>query len=49
MFNVTKTFIDGLLKGLTITETTSVVFEVGQTYKGACGSSSYVVTAIEAR
>ena len=39
---VTKQFIDGLLKGLTITEKTSVRFEVGKVYSG--NASAYIVT-----
>lgn len=46
-FEVTKRFVSGLLEGLTITETTTVRFEVGRTYTPAAGSSAYVVTRCE--
>lgn len=48
MFKVTKVFLKGILKGLTIVETTSVKFTVGKTYKACIGSSVYKVTACEA-
>lgn len=48
MFNVTKKFTGGLLKGITSTETTSVKFPVGFVCKKPCGGGSpYVVTACE--
>jgi hypothetical protein len=40
---VTKHFTSGPLKGLTITETTSVAFEVGRTYTPCAGASAYRV------
>jgi hypothetical protein len=40
---VTKEFIAGLLKGLTVTETTPVRFTVGKRYKPCAGSSAYVI------
>lgn len=46
-YRVTKQFISGLLSGLTITETTSVVFTVGKTYTPCAGSSAYVVIACD--
>ena len=47
MFKVTKKFTSGLLKGITITETTSVEFVVGKNYKPCVGSSRYTVMACE--
>ena len=43
MYEITKTFTSGLLKGLTIAETTKVEFEVGKTYKPCAGSASYKI------
>lgn len=43
-FVVTKFFVNGILAGLSHTETTSVEFEVGRTYK-AVGGSDYTVTS----
>ena len=43
MFLITKTFTAGLLKGLTITELTSVEFIIGKSYKGCLGSSDYTI------
>ena len=40
-YSVTKTFVSGLLKGITITETTPVKFEIGKVYKACAGSSDY--------
>lgn len=45
MFLVTKVFTTGLLKGIEITERTTVKFHVGVMYKPCAGSSAYVVTA----
>ena len=45
MYIVTRHFVSGPLKGLTITDTTSVAFEVGRTYKPCAGASAYRVTA----
>ena len=45
MYLVTKHFISGPLKGLTITETTRVAFQVGRTFKPCAGASAYRVTA----
>jgi hypothetical protein len=42
MFQVSKFFLDGPLKGLTITERTSVRFKVGQVY----GGGRYRVVAV---
>jgi len=46
MYLVTKKFKTGILKGLTIVDRTSVLFEVGVTYKECVGSGSYLVTEI---
>lgn len=45
MYRVTKSFVSGPLKGLTVTETTSVKFEVGRIYKPCAGASAYRVEA----
>ena len=45
-FIVTKKFISGLLKGMTIHEKTNVSFVKGRTYKGIM-SSSYLVLDIK--
>lgn len=47
IYTVHKTFLDGALKGMTITEQTSVRFEAGKTYGGGWTGSRYKVTAIE--
>ena len=47
MYNVTRVFLDGPLKGLTFTDTTSVKFVEGQTYKGILGTSLFIVTKVE--
>lgn len=46
-YKITKTFTDGLMKGLKITETTTVRFTLNKHYKCCVGGSSYIVTAIE--
>lgn len=46
MYEVTKLFISGLLEGLTITETTSVKFEVGFECLKPCGGSPYRIIAV---
>jgi len=45
-FIVTKKFINGLLKGMTIRERTNVSFTKGRTYKGIM-SSSYLVLDVK--
>lgn len=45
-YAVTKQFVSGLLKGIEVTETTSVKFQVGKTYNAILGSSGYKVTKI---
>jgi hypothetical protein len=46
MFDVTKTFLTGLLAGLTITERTSVRFAAGKAYGNyrveACAAADYL-------
>ena len=44
-FIVGKRFISGVLKGIEIQDDTTVEFEVGKTYKGIMGTSSYLVTS----
>jgi hypothetical protein len=46
MYIVTKKFISGLLKGMTIKEKTSVTFQKGKIYRGIY-SSSYIVLSIK--
>lgn len=45
MYLVTKTFVSGPLKGLTITEKSRVGFAVGDTFKPCAGASAYRITA----
>jgi len=45
MFNVTKTFLTGNLKGLTIVDRSPVSFEVGKTYGGGWTGPRYRVDA----
>lgn len=45
MYRVTKHFTKGPLKGLEVTETTAVRFEVGKSYQACTGGSAYRVTA----
>lgn len=40
---VTKTFTEGILKGITITEKTAVKFTVGKIYKACLGATVYRV------
>lgn len=47
MFNVTKTFLEGALKGLTIVDKSPVSFEVGKTYGGGWTGNRYRVDACE--
>jgi hypothetical protein len=47
MFNVTKTFLTGNLKGLTIVDRSPVSFEVGKTYGGGWTGPQYRVEACE--
>ena len=48
MRKVTLLFVSGPLKGLTITQTTSIEFEVGKIYTPCAGSSAYKVLSCEA-
>lgn len=43
MFIVTKTFIEGTLKGLTIEDRSPVKFEIGKIYGGGWTGSKYRV------
>ncbi len=45
MFIVTKTFVEGNLKGITINDRSPVSFEVGKTYGGGMTGSRYRVDA----
>ena len=47
MYNVTRVFLDGTLKGLTFTDATSVKYIEGETYRGILGTSSFIVTKVE--
>jgi|HubBroStandDraft_3_1064219.scaffolds.fasta_scaffold337566_1 hypothetical protein len=44
-FSVTKRFVSGVLKGMTLTLDSGVPFTVGKRYKACVGSSDYVVIA----
>jgi hypothetical protein len=44
MYQITKVFTGGILKGLTIQEKTSVKFAVGFECKKPIGGSSYKIT-----
>ena len=43
---VTKTFVGGFLKGITIVEETSVRYEVGLTYLKPIGGNPYRIDAV---
>lgn len=45
MYEITKTFTAGTLKGITVTEQSTVKLEVGFECKKPAGGSSYIVTA----
>jgi len=45
-FEITKRFVAGFLEGLTITEVTTVKFEVGKTYR-AIGGSDYTILSVK--
>ena len=45
-YEVTKTFTDGLLKGLSITERTNVPYRLNATYKGILGYDSYRIASV---
>ena len=42
---VGKRFVSGVLKGIEILDETTVEIEVGKTYRGIMGTSSYTVTS----
>lgn len=42
-FEITKKFTTGLLKGMTIEDTSPVPFTIGKIYKGLRGSGNYLV------
>jgi hypothetical protein len=43
IYVITKTFIGGVLKGITIEDRSPVSFEVGKTYGGGATGSRYIV------
>ena len=47
MYDVTKVFVTGVLKGRELTERTTVKFVEGRTYKACVGSSKYKVIKVE--
>ena len=47
IYTIHKTFLEGALKSMTITEHTSVRFEAGKTYGGGWTGPRYKVTAVE--
>ncbi len=46
-YAVHKTFLEGALEGMTITEQTTVRFEAGKTYGGGWSGSRYRVTGCD--
>ncbi len=46
MYEVTKRFTSGLMKGVTITEKTDVMLEEGKTYKTYAGSDYEVIEVL---
>ncbi len=46
MYEVTKRFTSGLMKGVTITEKTDVMLETGRTYKTCTGSDYEVIEVL---
>ncbi len=44
VYQVTKEFRSGILKGLSVTEVTTVKFDVGVIYESCVGSGNYRVT-----
>lgn len=46
-YEITKTFIDGPLKGITITERTTVRWQVGQIVAKPIGGSPYRIDAVK--
>lgn len=49
MYEVTKEFTRGILKGTTIVERTSVLFLPGETYKACAGSDYRVIRVVEVK
>jgi hypothetical protein len=47
MFTVTKTFLEGALKGLTIEDRSPVAFTIGKVYGGGWTGSRYRVDACQ--
>lgn len=46
-FRITKVMKGGVLDGLVVEDFATVAFEVGRTYRKACGGGSYTVTGCE--
>ena len=47
IYEITKNFTDGLLKGLSVTEVTNVPFKLGVQYKSFSGKGRYVITDVK--
>jgi hypothetical protein len=47
IYEITKNFTAGLLKGLSVTEMTNVPFKVGVEYKNCAGKGRYIVTDVK--
>lgn len=47
LYRIEKTFIGGILEGITISEITPVRFELGFICLKPCGGSPYKITAVE--
>ena len=45
-YQITKKFLSGLLKGLSITEVTGVKFEIGKVYTAAITKDRYEITLV---
>jgi hypothetical protein len=46
-YEVTKSFVSGMLKGIQITEITNVPFKVGKEYKSCVNSAVYLIVAVK--
>jgi hypothetical protein len=46
-YQVTKTFTDGILKGITIIESTNIEFEIGTEVKNPIGGSPYKIIDVK--
>jgi hypothetical protein len=47
VYEITKNFTAGLLKGISLTEMTNVPFKVGVEYTSCVGKGRYVVTDVK--